>query len=298
MSLKALAPWWIKIGAKVMLSRLPARYRLWQRLNLFVHGDMQHPEYAARVVREHMERAGWCNFDNRTVLELGPGDSLASAVIAAALGARQAILVDSGAYATHDMKKYRALVAHLAEAGLRPPDISSCETTADLLAVCNARYLTDGLVSLRSLPSSTVDFVFSHAVLEHVRKRDVLDTLRETVRCMRTSAIASHSIDLRDHLGGALNNLRFSEELWETEWMAASGFYTNRLRCAQLCDLCRAAGFEVTVVSKQRFGRIPTSRRKLHAPFDALPDDELLISAFDVVLKPEPLPARRSKGDA
>jgi len=46
--------------------------------------------------------------------------------------------------------------------------------------------------------------------------------------------MCSHRVDLRDHFGSALNNLRFSDKKWELDWIANSGFYTNRIRLQEM----------------------------------------------------------------
>ena len=43
-------PWWAKIGAKVVLSRVPVPYGVWRRLGIFRHGDMGRPEQVAGAV--------------------------------------------------------------------------------------------------------------------------------------------------------------------------------------------------------------------------------------------------------
>jgi len=47
--------------------------------------------------------------------------------------------------------------------------------------------------------------------LEHIRKKEFVDTIIETKRILKPNGICSHEIDLRDHLNESLNNLRFSE---------------------------------------------------------------------------------------
>jgi hypothetical protein len=81
--------------SKILLSRLPISYDLWRRTSLFRHGAMDVPQRALEAVRSMIQAAGYGErFDGLSVLELGPGDSLATALIAHALGARQAVLVD------------------------------------------------------------------------------------------------------------------------------------------------------------------------------------------------------------
>jgi len=247
---------------------------------------MQSPEYACGVLTSHMRRLGWQNLQGKVVLELGPGDSLSSALVASTFGATKIYLVDAGPFADQQMAPYRALHEYLVKQDLQPPDIPSCQSITDLLAVCCAEYLTCGVESLKQIPSASVDFLFSQAVLEHVRLRDVPATLREIRRVISASGIASHQVDLKDHLGGGLNNLRFSERVWEAEFMAQSGFYTNRLRYSEILNLLRETGCEPEVVDVKSWERLPTVRSKLAARFRHLPEKELLVSQFDVIARP------------
>ncbi len=124
-AIKQSLPWWAKIGAKLVLSRMPAAYGLWQRLGLFRHGYMDTAQYAIGVFSAHVERAGLAGrLAGKTVLELGPGDSVATALIAAAHGAR-ALLVDAGAFARLDVAVYRQLADALRAAGLTPPPLAA-----------------------------------------------------------------------------------------------------------------------------------------------------------------------------
>ena len=68
---------------------------------------------------------------------------------------------------------------------------------------------------LAHLPTNSVDFCLSNAVLEHVPKRDLALVAAELFRVLNRNGICVHRVDLKDHLGGGLNNLRFSEATWE-----------------------------------------------------------------------------------
>ena len=75
--------------------------------------------------------------------------------------------------------------------------------------------------------------------------------------------VASHCVPIKDIIGGKLNDLRFSEGIWESPLMANSRFYTNRLRYSELLRLFREAGFEPEVVRKLQWETLPTPRRKM-----------------------------------
>lgn len=287
-SVMAVVPWWARIAAKLVLSRLPASYRFWHRLNLFSHGSMDEPEYANRVFRSHFDRSpfprkggGWIG------LEIGPGDSVMSAVVARAYGASGWHLVDAGAYATADPAPYRRLADWLRARDLPAPHLESAADLDAVLAACNATYGVAGLDSLRAIPAASVDFVFSQAVLEHVRHAEFVETMRELHRVLRPGGVASHRIDLKDHLGGNLNNLRLPKALWERDWMGArSGFYTNRIRFTEMCNLFQQTGFDVEVLAVHRWHLLPLDRSAMTAPFCYLSEDELRVREFDVLLRP------------
>ncbi len=200
----------------------------------------------------------------------------------------QAILVDAGSFAMTDINGYRKLVEDLERTGLNPPDISAAETLDEILAACDARYLILGIEGFSSIETGTVDLIFSQAVLEHVRKYEFLDTMRECFRVLTPEGIASHQVDLKDHLGGALNNLRFSERVWESEFFVSSGFYTNRIRFSEILFLFEKAKFIVEVCDVSRWKHLPVKRQSVSNDFLYLSDDDLMVSGFDILLRKHP----------
>ena len=238
--------WALKIMAKIALSRLPIPYAWWQSIGLFRHGRMDQAEYALKIFHLHSTRAYPQGLPpGAVVLELGPGDSIASAIIAAAHGISQIWLVDAGAFARRDVNFYKMLSVDLARRGMSVPDLTLATSFDDVLGACNAQYLTGGLRSLRKIPDGTIDFAWSHSVLEHGRKREAADTIYELFRCMKPGGYASHNIDFQDHLSGALNNLRFSEQWWESHLFAESGFYTNRIPALVMHEMFQMTGFKI-----------------------------------------------------
>lgn len=274
--IKKGVPWWGKIVGKILISRLPLRndYCFWKKLGLFVNGPMDNPEYAIRVFEKHHSH---CNEIQFSCLELGCGDSLSSALIAKKHGAKRTYLVDVGDYADQNITTYNRLALAL--------DVDATfESMDSYLDFCHASYLTGGLASLKTIPDHSVDFIFSQAVLEHIRKKEFALTIAELKRILRAGGRMSHSIDLKDHLGGKLNNLRFSETWWERDWVAGSGFYTNRLRYSEMMKLFQDEGLECLHISLEQFDKIPTSRSRMNEAFRKFTDDDLIISGIHVVM--------------
>ena len=244
--LKRRLPWQLKVPLKLMLSILPVPFSAWRRLGVFRHGGMNLADYALQVFRRCCTPVNG-NLAGMTVLELGPGDSIASGLLAHAFGACHTYLVDTASYASRDIRLYLRMIREWVRVGVPVDQLLSCVSFEALCARANITYLTHGLSSLKALSRRSVDFAFSNAVLEHIPRAEVFETITELRRILTDRGCSYHQVDLKDHLAGALNNLRFRDRLWESAWFARSGFYTNRLRYSDFLSLFIAVGFEPNV---------------------------------------------------
>ena len=291
--MKKYLPWWLKISLKLILSKVPVPYSLWAKLCAFRHGDMNQPQRAMDSLLIHAATAGILDehavvprFSRAgiNVLELGPGDSVFTAAIAKSMGADRAWLVDAGAFAVTDINAYQSLFAFLRQHGFPLQNIQKPQSISEVLSQCNAAYLTDGICSLAHLNDQSVDFCFSNAVLEHIPKKDMAMLARELLRVLKPGGVCVHRVDLQDHLGGQLNNLRFSERIWESNFFRKAGFYTNRIRFGEMVTLFEQAGFNCKVPRVVCWDQLPTPRASMHGPFRMLQDDDLRVKGFDLVL--------------
>jgi SAM-dependent methyltransferase len=147
-------------------------------------------------------------------------------------------------------------------------------------------YREDGLAGLCAVPAGSIDLVLSQATLEHVPRREFDVTMRELYRVMKPGAVASHQIDFKDHLGGSLHNLRFSDALWERPWFAPrSGFYTNRLRLSEVIAALRGAGFSTEIADRRVWDSLPLGRGNLARQFQHLSDDDLKTSGAALIAR-------------
>ncbi|MGC2411821.1 MAG: methyltransferase domain-containing protein [Stellaceae bacterium] len=280
-------PWWAKIILKMILTRLPVPRAWWRRIGVFRHGcladdvERRGADFLGHVARYRALAAA----PPRRIVEIGPGDSVAGALWAKAHGADETWLIDVGRFALEDPAHYRAVIGCIARHGLDPPVLAPPGGIASVLTASGAVYRTDGLSAFAALPDESIDFVFSQAVLEHLPLGQFDRFLGESFRVLRPGGVSSHMIDLRDHLGGALNHLRFSRRFWEWSAVSRSGFYTNRLSYSQICRIAEEAGFIVSTAHLLRWSALPTPRSALDREFQALPDEELAIAGFTLVLQ-------------
>lgn len=280
MELKNQIPWWIKIISKILLSRFGLSYQQWRHLGIFTHGAMLDYKYAIEVFQNHYSKSMKYLPDNYSLLELGPGDSISTAIIATTFGSIKTWLVDSESFASHLIEDYYQIFEYL--------DIPVPGSIEELLAITNTHYLINALESLREIKSNSVDFIFSHAVLEHVSIHDFNDTINELYRIQNPGGVSSHRIDLMDHLSKSLHSLRFSRDLWESAWFAKSGFYTNRLRANEIMNSFSQAGFVVLHKEFDCWDAIPLNRKSIHPEFDHISDSDLKIYGMDIIfMKPK-----------
>jgi len=286
-NLKKRIPWFIKVPAKIVLSRLPLGLRSWQHLNLFRAGGMDSPAYAWDIFNKHCQAADLTNLHGRNVLELGPGNSLLTALYARSFGAARTWLIDSERLAENDTATFARAEKALATLNRPVPGVSAAPSLDAVLEQLNAVYLTQGLTSLRTLPDGETDFLFSNAVLEHVALADFAEIIKQTRRVLKPTGVASHLIDFKDHLQYALNNLRFSERVWESRFMARSGFYTNRLTWPKMEKILQETGFSVELYGCNRWPNgLPTPQGRMAFPFRNMPPGELSVMDAHIVLRP------------
>jgi len=169
--------------------------------------------------------------------------------------------------------------------GFMIPELDAADTIEDIMRKYSATYLTAGLDSMRTLESGSIDFSFSHAVFEHIPKSQVRGYLQELRRIGKPDGYSSHCIDLKDHLGGSIQQLRFAENWWETSSIYESGIYTNRLRYSQWIQLFETEGLGFRVISKSAFPALPVAREKLAKEYRELENADLCINGFDVLFR-------------
>ncbi len=294
----APVPLWVKIAAKLALSRVPLPHSLWSWLNIFRHSyTSSDPDHQVRVIESRV--AAFRTRTGRTpraVLELGPGEITTCAVVYSALGVGRIVLADVGDFGTVDVGAYKRVAAAAARAGLSPPDLSGATDRDDVLRCCGADYYVNGLAGLRRLPAASVDLVASLAVVEHIRRDELAATFAELARVMTDDGIAWHWIDFQDHLGGKLANLRLPPAIWESDWMARSGFYTNRASATQVVALLEQSGLDVEIEMRGLWPEPPTTRDRIARGLrDGWTDEDLRICSMGVLAR---RPAGRVQGSA
>lgn len=278
-------PWWAKMTIKVTLGALPVPYRVWKRLGVFQHGDVNAKlPNLLKSFRQHFdfyqERKGQ---GPSMVLELGPGDSAGHVMCAKALGCDGAILVDAGDFASTDPAHYEALHAYLKDEGL---DVTAeAFDREDVLAACGGSYKTQGLASMPEIAAESVDLSYSHAVFEHIRRDEFAAYMKELYRVTKPGGVSRHWVDLHDHLGGALNSMRFAPGFWEGWLIRRAGFYTNRLTMQEMMAMAEDAGFKVEIPKVIKWKALVPDVKDMDESFQSKSEEELNVCTFLMVME-------------
>ena len=269
--------WALKIIFKIIFSRLNIPYSFWKRFNIFRHGQMESFEYSRNIFQGHFRDMNEVNkIHNPVIMELGPGDSLLSMVYSRKFSKEKFYFLDVSDFASKDLDLYSKLQKKLEKDNYfsyklkRPFD-----SFENLLNFYNAKYLTSGLKSLRKVEDHSIDYIFSHSVLEHVRKYELNTLIEEMHRVLKPNGVISHNVNYKDHLGESLNNLRFSEKIWESNLFAKSGFYTNRIPAIEMHQYFKKGGFNLVQEDYGRWEKLPISRSALSKEFRKFTDYEL-----------------------
>ena len=272
--------WALKIIIKIILKKLPFSYRFWKISGLFKHGRMDQFEYSKKIFFSHIEEMMQINSDKKQpiILEIGPGDSILSAIYGKIYKAKKFYLIDVDSYATKDILFYKSIVKNLISFGFEinfgPDDFNTFE---ELLQICNAEYLTKGVSSFQNIENDSVDYIFSHSVMEHIRLSEIGLLIKEMFRVLKFgTGVMKHNINYKDHLTESLNNLRFSKKIWESEFFANSGFYTNRIPAFEMHRIFKLEGFSLYRENFGQWDKLPLARKHIHKDFNKFSNEDLI----------------------
>lgn len=206
----------------------------------FSHGydsEKDRREYIERVYSAHASTWATVTETGRPpsdVLEIGPGGNVDVARCFLTAGSRSATCVDVVPWA-------------------EPSD--------------DVQYLCPAAIETLDLPSASFDFIYSHAVMEHVADSEA--AIASITRLLRPGGVTSHQIDLRDHrdFSRPLDFLRHSDRVWR---LATSHHLspTNRWRASDFCSAFERHGLEVLIERPNMWAEVTDEQRsRLAEPF-------------------------------
>ncbi len=218
-------------------------------------------------------------FDGKRVLELGPGDTRAVALLARLRGARSVTGFDAFDITARDERYLRRIYEPLME---REGAAGGWSRAQDLLADVRVHH---DRAALRA-EGPRFDLVISRAVLEHVAD---LEALFDDLAAVTTpDAVQIHKVDLRCHgnrLDHELDFLMFPEDVYRR--MASHTGMPNRVRVPGYLDLGARHGFALVYAGATHrisVAEVNAVRDQLAPPFDAMAPEALAVLGVWLVL--------------
>jgi len=191
------------------------------------------------------EAGGW---SGKRVLEVGPGDSLATGLLCLAHGAAAYCAVDRFAVGMN-LDFERQVFGKLFAAMPENQQAACREIMAALEAgseFTSGRFIYRNNLPIESAPDDpdfgTHDVIFSNAVLEHVG--DLPATLKAFSRLLNPDGTMFHDVDLRSHQTYESHPLQFLEyPQWLWKLMSSHNGEPNRVRLPQYQEILKEVGF-------------------------------------------------------
>jgi len=197
-----------------------------------------------------------------TIIQIGPGGSLGCEVLFSLTGIKNVCSLDPYPLPYFDLDNFFQFLQKSIEmiklfeginkfdtAPLKIPESETLGNDKYRIGKNTIHHLTNRMFENTGFEDESVDFLFSNAVLEHVR--NPLESISETRRILKKGGITSHQIDLRDHrdFNRPLKFLNESETSWEhimNQYCANDpSIYMNRWRASQFLYAFNEEGFTI-----------------------------------------------------
>jgi SAM-dependent methyltransferase len=192
-----------------------------------------------------------------STLQVGPGGSLGCEVLFTLWGVKQAFTIDPFPLLAFDLDMFMKTLRSFFEVvrwfnGNGGPVVPAHQTLGNghfTVGDSVIRHYYPRSFEDTGLPNDSIDFLFSHATLEHVR--DPRRCIEEIWRVLRPGGLTAHCIDLRDHRNfeQPLAYLHWPPEAWdrlmERHCRGDGSLYQNRWRANEFREAFAGAGLEV-----------------------------------------------------
>lgn len=253
--MKRLLPWPVKFVTKLALGTAGVDYKRLKRAGLVEFGRMEDAQFASEIFNLHVlaPLQEWHIAPGGTLLEVGPGDSVASGILGRAAGFSAVELIDAGGFADLRPAALERLFASLGAESLRLTGTASEAEVLTRLQEVGITYHTQGVRSLRLLAAGSVTYSFSNTVLQHVYRDELCGLVQELGRVHAAGSHTSHSVNFTDHFSGGFVNQSLPAWFMESRLVKRANLYTNRISAAPLLEMFESAGFAVRRLTTEFF---------------------------------------------
>ena len=198
---------------------------------------------------------------NKTILELGPGNSKINAYNFLLYGAKKVYLVDKFPRSGRPEKQKLFSLEEISFIKKKFPSKKlfflnkNKEINTDFI-----KFISKDLTKIDNLK---VDFIFSISVLEHIK--NIEDNIKKMAKILNRGGTMFHHIDLRDHYDFANPFLfyKYSDFIWNNFLTKEGTSYTNRWREEDFSRVFRRNNLKAiwTKRTKYKIGKIAINKK-------------------------------------
>jgi SAM-dependent methyltransferase len=236
------------------------------------------------------QEAAKTGFKNKTVLEVGSGDQIFTALFFLNQGCRRVILVDPKIEIINNSERLASCIS-VFKTEYPKFSLSASDVKARVLAEKDLRNIADNF-------NNRMDFIFSHQVLEHFQD---LDGFYSNVRrLLAKDGICVNRVDLSDHTYhifsrfkflhslehcGRLRHLKYSDKTFA--FLNDPKCYMNRKPLPLYCQKAKAYNLKCRITEKVLFDRKVKVHKDVVKKLDAFDKEDLNVLQFWMVLEKE-----------
>ena len=229
MKSKNLPKFYLFFLFKILVYSIPLRYSF--RKKFFGrNGLMDDLNYCKNIFKKHVLNIKR-NEEIKNILEIGPGDSCFTALLALRNNFDSITLIDKNS------DQLLSTLQNLKDIGIKIKKLNSYENL-DIFSFyegkksVNVYILKEDFKKIPSIKLPSNDIIFSNAVLQHLDKKQLMNLLEFCKRVSNKRTIHSHQIRFTDHLTGSnqfFDHYKVPKFIWESKLLKKYPFWTNRL---------------------------------------------------------------------
>lgn len=233
----------------------------------------------------------------KTVLDIGPGISLAVSLMMKDTGANTVYAVEP--FLPNYKQKYHGALYQAIIDRLKST-LSNAATDSLEYCISHSTHIAKGIIfhrccleNMNEIPSSCLDIAFSNATLEHIT--DPATAFKELARITVPGGYGLHQVDYRYHLDTPhpLDFLLLAGEEQKRFLWTKDGFaHGNGWRHSEYVELFKQSGFEVILAEPNMFAddsymqEFLPKLRASNSPHKGWPEEDLrILSAYYVIQK-------------
>ncbi len=260
-SIKQKVRFYIIFIIKIFLYSIPIKYKI--RKHFFgKHRAMDKVEYSREVFDKHV--SSHIDFKERKrpkrILEIGPGDSCFTAIMAMEIGVEEIVLIDK------DLSSINISLNKLINKGIiveRYHDLDQNNYKAEDY-ILESKHQKNKSIKLKIIESDfkknninigkSFNVIFSNAVLQHLNCQQLENLIKLSIKSAKKETIHSHQVRFTDHISGKdqkFDHHSVPKAIWNNYFIQRLPFWTNRLEKDDYLNLFYKYGMRVNVRQKE-----------------------------------------------